>query len=89
MRPDELEGRLRGRIDALGPLPAPSFSPRPDAAGLRAGRPDRRVLGLPGSRAFAELLTDCEEDRTLRAVLIGMLLGEREAIAARAPTRLI
>ena len=27
----------------------------------------------PESRAFAELLIDCEEDRTLRAVLAGML----------------
>ena len=32
--------------------------------------------GYPESR-FAELLIDCEEDRTLRAVLVGML-GERE-----------
>jgi hypothetical protein len=29
--------------------------------------------GYPESRAFAELLIDCEEDRTLRAVLTGML----------------
>jgi hypothetical protein len=30
-------------------------------------------VGQVQSRAFAELLIDCEEDRALRAVLVGML----------------
>jgi hypothetical protein len=36
--------------------------------------------GHPQSRAFGELLIDCEEDGTLRAVLVGMLReAERDA----------
>jgi hypothetical protein len=34
--------------------------------------------GYPESRAFAELLIDCEEDQTLRAVLVGMLREGRQ-----------
>jgi hypothetical protein len=41
-------------------------APRPDAPRFRPGRPDRRVLGLPGGRAFAELLIDLEEDKAAR-----------------------
>jgi hypothetical protein len=31
------------------------------------------VIRTRNNRAFAELLSDCEEDRTLRAVLVRML----------------
>jgi hypothetical protein len=73
MRPDELERRLRARLDALGPAPRaellhvlilPDFE-RSDRIG--------EFWNYPESRAFAELLIDCEEDLTLRAVLVGML----------------
>jgi hypothetical protein len=77
VRPDELERRLRERVDALGPAPRaellhvlmlPDFE-RADRIG--------EFWGYPESRAFAELLIDCAEDRTLRAVLVGML-AEKE-----------
>jgi hypothetical protein len=73
VRPDELERRLRERLDALGPGPRaelphvlmlPDFD-RVDAIGS--------YWGNPKTRAFAELLIDCEEDQVLRAVLVGML----------------
>src|SRR5207344_552370 len=73
MRPDHLEERLRERLDALGPAPRAETPPPlmlPDFE-----RADRigEFWGYPESRAFAELLIDCEDDRTLRAVLVGML----------------
>ena len=73
VRPDELERHLRARSDALGPAPRaellrvlmlPDFD-RADRIG--------EFWGNPKTRTFAELLIDCEEDRTLRAVLVGML----------------
>jgi hypothetical protein len=71
--PDELERRLRERLDALGPAPRaellhvlmlPDFD-RADRIGS--------YWGNPKTRTFAELLIDDEEDRILRAVLAGML----------------
>jgi hypothetical protein len=70
MRPDELETRLRERLDPapraelLHVLMLPDFD-RADRIG--------EFWSYPESRTFAELLIDCEEDRVLRAVLVGML----------------
>ena len=70
---EQLERRLRERLDALGPAPRaellhvlmlPDFE-RADRIG--------EFWSYPQSRTFAELLIDCEEDRVLRAVLVGML----------------
>jgi hypothetical protein len=71
LRPDELERRLQERLDALGPAPRaellhvlmlPDFE-RADRIGEFWSYAERRT--------FAELLIDCGEDRTLRAVLVG------------------
>ena len=73
MTPDQLERQLRSRLDALGPAPRaellhvlmlPDFE-RVDAMGS--------YWANPKTRTFGELLIDCEEDGTLRAVLVGLL----------------
>jgi hypothetical protein len=72
MRPDQLERRLRERFDALGPAPRAELLHvlmLPDLERAEIGE----FWGYPESRAFAELLIDWEEDRTVRAVLVGML----------------
>ena len=75
--PDREARRARPPTEGA-PRRAPSCSPsrvaaRPHASGLRARQADWRVLGLPAKPHFAELLIDCEEDRVLQAVLVGML----------------
>jgi hypothetical protein len=70
---EQLERQLRTRLDALGParraellhvLMLPDFE-RADRIG--------EFWGNPKTWTFAESLIDCEKDRTLRAVLVGML----------------
>jgi hypothetical protein len=70
---EQTEKALRARLEALGPAPCaelldvlmlPDFD-RADAIGS--------YWGNPKTRTFADLLIDCEEDRTLREVLVGML----------------
>jgi hypothetical protein len=66
VRPDELERRLRERLDALGPAPRAELLHvlmLPTSSGPTGSA---SFWSYRESRTFAELLIDCEEDRTLR-----------------------
>jgi hypothetical protein len=71
VRPDQLERRIRERLDALGPAPRaellhvltlPDFE-RADRIG--------EFWGYPETREFGELLIDLEEERTAWALCSG------------------
>jgi hypothetical protein len=72
MRPDQLERRIRERLDALGPAPRAELLHVLMLPDLERAERIGEFWSFPQSRSFAELLIDCEEDRTFRAMLVGM-----------------
>jgi hypothetical protein len=80
MRPDELDRQLRARLDALGPAPRAELLYVLRLPDLDRAERIGEFWSYPQSRTFAELLIDSEEDRTLRAVLIGMLRERRTRV---------
>ena len=68
-----LEAQLQERLDALGPAPRAELLHVLMLPDLERAERIGEFWSYPLSRTFAELLIDCEEDRTLRAVLVDML----------------
>ena len=73
VRSDELERRLRARLDSLGPTPRAELLHVLMLPDLERVGMIQSYWGNSATRTFADLLIDREEDRTLRAVLVGML----------------
>jgi hypothetical protein len=70
---EHVERRLGERLDALGPAPRAELLHVLMLPDLERAERIGEFWGYPESRIFAELLIDYEEDRVLRAVLVGML----------------
>ena len=73
MRPDELERRPQERLDALGPAPRAELLHVLMLPDLERAERIGEFWSYPAEPHLAELLIDCEENRTLRAVLARML----------------
>jgi hypothetical protein len=69
----ELERRLLAPLDALGPAPRAELLHVLMLPDLERAERIGEFWSHPQSRTFAELLIDCEDDQTLRAMLVGML----------------
>jgi hypothetical protein len=71
VRPDQ--SRVQERLDALGPAPPAELLHALMLPDLERAERIGQFWSYPQSRAFAEIRIDCEENRTLRVVLVGML----------------
>ena len=71
--PIKSPGRLRAHLDALGPAPRAELLHVLTLPEFERAERIGEFWSYPQSWTFAELLIDCEEDRVLRAVLVGML----------------
>jgi hypothetical protein len=73
MRLDELDRRLRVRLDALGPAPRAELLHVMMLPDLERAERIGELWSYPQSRTFAELLIHCERIGRSGTALVGML----------------